>query len=152
MKKNFSVKTISLKQMPAFAQRLQDSFKKPQLLLLEGLLGAGKTTLVRFLLESLKSAKEQVSSPAFAVQNTYKTSFGRVEHIDLYRLKDSEDLESTGFWDIFAEGSDGASLVIIEWANRLNPNCLPTNWNSIKVLCLGGERENTRDMQVEFLN
>ena len=127
-------KELALKDIDLFAKELKTLFKKPQVLLLEGPLGVGKTTLVRALLNNIDSTlKNTVSSPSFAIQNNYQTKEGEVWHIDLYRLKDDEDLESTGFWDRFADPQQTA-LIIIEWANRLNVKQLPPHWNYLRVL------------------
>jgi len=72
-----------------------------------------------------------VQSPSFAIHLRYENPQGRcMDHLDLYRLKDDDDLESSGFWDIFAQKQ---SLVIIEWAQRLNFDYLPLNWQRIEV-------------------
>ena len=64
------------------------------------------------------------------LQNKKERSKSIIHHVDLYRLKDDEDLESTGFWDVFSNKED---LVIIEWADRLNQKSLPPNWHYIQV-------------------
>ena len=136
---------ISLPDMPVFAKELKSLFKKPQALLLEGPLGAGKTTLVQHLLN------EPALSPAFAVQNVYGVEPELIKHVDLYRLKDDQDLESTGFWDIFADPAN-TYLVIIEWADRLNPLSLPPGWHYLKVALSSIKgKKNTRAVTMEFL-
>ena len=149
---------IPLRNLNIFAEELKKLFKKPQVLLLCGPLGAGKTTLARLLLkkegtnnlEESLSGGEQVVSPAFAVHHSYLTAFGVIEHIDLYRLKNDEDLESTGFWDIFSE-PEKKYLIIIEWGNRLNLKCLPPRWNYIKVTFSFGTQKDTRGIKMELL-
>jgi tRNA threonylcarbamoyladenosine biosynthesis protein TsaE len=100
------------------------------LLLLEGPVGAGKTELVKALNLHLGIAAS--ASPSFAIHHRYEnpiTGVG-VDHVDLYRLDGDDDLESTGFWDLF--GVD-RGLVVIEWADRLNLDLLPLNWTKILV-------------------
>jgi tRNA threonylcarbamoyladenosine biosynthesis protein TsaE len=53
-----------------------------------------------------------------------------MDHVDLYRLESEEDLESTGFWDLFGQKK---GLVVIEWSDRLNQDLLPLNWYKVKV-------------------
>lgn len=99
-----------------------------QLILLSGPMGAGKTQWVRYLVSSLSSQpdnNEGVSSPSFSIHNRYPVDFGFVDHIDLYRLEDEEDLESTGFWDLFAMPE---ACIIIEWADRLDRKFFPQGW------------------------
>jgi tRNA threonylcarbamoyladenosine biosynthesis protein TsaE len=126
-----SVQTLqSLFEMQEFAAQFGASLKtQPRLiLLLDGEMGAGKTTFTRFLLEALGC--HEVASPTFAFHHRYDTAAsGVVEHFDFYRLQSEDDLESIGFWDCF---QDGSQLVIIEWAKRLKElsvfDQLPLAW------------------------
>jgi len=81
---------------------------------LVGDLGAGKTQLVRGACAGAGVAPGDVSSPTFAIVQTYR---GRlpVHHADLYRLGDLDELYATGFMDLL--GGEGAMLV--EWADRI---------------------------------
>ena len=99
-----------LSHLEALSRRLVKEFKTPQLVLLKGVLGSGKSQMVRFMCEALGCS--DAHSPAFTLINNYE---GGITHIDLYRLKNREDLESTGFWDVFVH----SSLVFIEWADLL---------------------------------
>lgn len=99
------------------------------IVLLSGDVGAGKTTSVQMMAEILNL--KNVQSPSFAIHLRYENSQGQaMDHIDLYRLTDDDDLESSGFWDIFAQEK---SLVVIEWANRLDYDYLPLNWRKFEV-------------------
>ena len=135
-------KYFSLSEMGDLAKQIKVLFKKPQALLLCGLPGTGKTTLTAELLKKWK-IKHQISSPAFSITNSYQLNGNLydsdqssqnkkniIHHVDLYRLKNDEDLESTGFWDVFSNKED---VVIIEWADRLNQKCLPPDWHYIQV-------------------
>ncbi|MBX3321487.1 MAG: tRNA (adenosine(37)-N6)-threonylcarbamoyltransferase complex ATPase subunit type 1 TsaE [Phycisphaeraceae bacterium] len=84
---------------------------------LRGMLGAGKTTLIRALSEALGANPAEVSSPTFVIANEYRGAHGvRIVHMDAYRLGgDAEELELLG-WDALA-GAD--AIVLIEWAERI---------------------------------
>ncbi len=79
--------------------------------LLNGELGAGKTTLAQQLCKSY-GVEEQVSSPTFSIIQEYISPVkGAIIHMDLYRLNNPQELEQIGF----AEYLDSGQLCIIEW-------------------------------------
>jgi len=82
--------------------------------LLEGVLGAGKTALSRGIASGLGVPEEEVRSPTFTLVNPYQ---GRlpVYHVDLYRIDTARDLDELGLEEIL--GTDG--VAIVEWAERL---------------------------------
>ena len=84
-------------------------------ILLEGGLGAGKTTLARGLLRGLGLAGE-APSPTFAILQGYEPPDLRlpVGHVDLYRLESAAELEELGLDDWLAEGA-----LIVEWPGLL---------------------------------
>ena len=81
------------------------------LVLLEGELGSGKTTLARALLRAL-GHEGTVPSPTYTLVEPYELSRGRVYHIDLYRLSDESELPYLG-WDELGDG-----LRLVEWPER----------------------------------
>ena len=82
---------------------------------LRGELGAGKTALTQMLARALGVGEEQyVSSPSFALLHEYMGNIP-IFHMDLYRLRDEEDVEAAGLLD--ALGQNG--VCIIEWPDRL---------------------------------
>jgi tRNA threonylcarbamoyladenosine biosynthesis protein TsaE len=86
---------------------------------LVGDLGAGKTQLARGICRGAGVDDGDVSSPTFAIVATYR---GRipVNHADLYRIGDEDELHATGFHDLMG----GAGATVVEWADRL-PGALP---------------------------
>lgn len=79
--------------------------------LLEGDLGAGKTTLVQSMCAFL-GVEEAVTSPTFSLVNEYQSpSQGTIYHMDLYRLEKEEDLVQIGL----EEYLDSGNLCFIEW-------------------------------------
>lgn len=120
----FKSKAETQKWAADFAKTLQ----RRTVVRLHGEMGAGKTQIVRWILESLYG--QEVASPTFAVHHAYPTPQGNVDHIDLYRLQNDADLESTGFWEIFQQDQP---LILVEWADRLPDNVWPTNMLNIIV-------------------
>lgn len=81
---------------------------------LEGELGAGKTAFARGFVRTLApEAEVRVASPTYAICHTYRTE-PALHHLDLYRVLDEDDLESTGFRDLMER-----SVMLIEW-----PSCV----------------------------
>jgi tRNA threonylcarbamoyladenosine biosynthesis protein TsaE len=78
--------------------------------LLIGELGAGKTELVRGFLNHF--GHKIVRSPSFTVVNSFKTPNYTVHHIDLFRIKDVEEIEVRGILDLLSEPD---SIRFIEW-------------------------------------
>ena len=123
-----NIKISSLNHFKSWVKDLSLTLDEKQIILLVGNLGSGKTQFVRFLVEALGGG--DVCSPSFAIHNQYVVKKTKIEHIDLYRLEDEDDLESTGFWDLFSLES---GIIIIEWADRLPENVLPPHWPIIKI-------------------
>lgn len=119
----------SLSELKSFWQELLPHLKDRSILLMSGDVGAGKTTSVQII--AAEMGMRDVQSPSFAIHLRYENSAGRaLDHLDLYRLKDDDDLESSGFWDLFAQPQ---SLIVIEWANRLDFDYLPLNWQRVEI-------------------
>lgn len=95
------------------------------IVLLDGPLGAGKTTFVRAIAEGLGVSPATVSSPTFVMVHEYDVPRGRgLIHVDAYRLRDAEDLDSLGWDSVMQRVEAGESVLIIEWAERLGPGFL----------------------------
>ncbi len=106
------MRVLELKQT---IETVVDILKREEapLFLLYGDLGAGKTYLVKKVVESLTEGQTAVS-PTFTLLQVYKTPIGEIAHFDLYRLKDKEDpleiFETLGMADFI-----GHVPVFIEW-------------------------------------
>ena len=102
------------------AQWAQQPALRNAFVALHGDLGAGKTTLVRYLLQSLGVAG-RIKSPTYAVVESYELPDLNIWHFDFYRFNDPREWEDAGFRDIFA--SDGLKLA--EWPEKA-AGMLPT--------------------------
>jgi tRNA threonylcarbamoyladenosine biosynthesis protein TsaE len=109
----FSVVTSSHEQTWRIGQMLGSRLEPGDTVCLYGDLGAGKTTFSYGIALGLDVKDQYITSPTFTFVNEYK---GRIPfyHIDLYRLKDPEELEGIGF----EEYIDSDGVTVIEWAER----------------------------------
>jgi tRNA threonylcarbamoyladenosine biosynthesis protein TsaE len=134
--------TIGNRQLSTLADRVTHSpeetillgreisahLQPPCLVLLEGDLGAGKTTLVKGIVAGLGVATEdEVTSPSFTLVHEYGSP-GRVFHADLYRIEGARDLATLGLEDL----SNQAATVLVEWGERLGDN-VPTPCVKIRM-------------------
>lgn len=98
------------------AARLAALVRPGDAILLQGPLGAGKTTLARALLRTLiGNPALDVPSPSFTLVQTYETPRGPVHHFDLWRLQGPAGLAELGWDEALAD------IVLVEWPDRLGP-------------------------------
>lgn len=81
-------------------------------LLLYGEMGAGKTTLSKYVIKAL-GCEEEVTSPTFTIMQSYATQTGPLWHVDLYRLEE-QPLDELGLDELCRD-----TMMIIEWPQRL---------------------------------
>ncbi len=100
----------------ALASRFASLLAPGWALLLSGDLGAGKTTLTRYLCQELGINQAQVASPTFSVIHEYHGGRLPVAHVDLYRLGHDADAMDLGLYEYLERGF----VIIIEWAEFLS--------------------------------
>ncbi len=99
----------------ALGRALVAQLQPPKLVLLTGNLGAGKTTVVKGIVEGFQAAsQEDVTSPTFTLIHEYRSASVEIYHIDLYRVDTQRELETLGIDDLFGP----RSLIIIEWGEK----------------------------------
>jgi len=115
----------------ALGKRMAPYFKAGDVVLLEGDLGAGKTTLVGGVAQALKE-EEDVISPTFNIMKCYFKGTLPLYHIDAYRLE-NQNIE-LGL-DEYIEGN---GVCFIEWPQYIKP-LLPDECLSIVLKNIGGD-------------
>ncbi|MEG1480285.1 MAG: tRNA (adenosine(37)-N6)-threonylcarbamoyltransferase complex ATPase subunit type 1 TsaE [Kiritimatiellia bacterium] len=104
----------SLSDTLALAKEIAPRLRSGGVLLLEGDLGAGKTTFVQALAK-VYGITRTVTSPTFTLANEYRLpQGGKLIHFDLYRLATPEGLYDLGLIDALESGA----RVVIEWPER----------------------------------
>jgi len=91
----------------------------PQLLILRGDLGTGKTTLVKGIAEALDAAEaDEVTSPTFTLLHEYHGERNgepvKLFHLDVYRLEGERQLETLGLDELLTPDA----LVLVEWGEK----------------------------------
>ncbi len=96
------------------AQRIAFVARRGDLILLQGDLGAGKTTFARAMLRAFGHPDDaEVPSPTFTLVQTYEAPRMDVAHYDLYRLGDAAELDELGLEDALEAG-----IALVEWPER----------------------------------
>jgi tRNA threonylcarbamoyladenosine biosynthesis protein TsaE len=113
--------------MLAIGGRLANVCHNPMVFYLYGPLGAGKTTLVRGFMRGMGYG-EAIKSPTYTLVEHYDTASWRLYHLDLYRIRDTEELEYLGL----REMQDRASIIMVEWPER-GEGLLPSADISVKI-------------------
>lgn len=106
---------------------------------LYGEMGVGKTAFVRGFCRFF--GIDRVKSPTYTVVNEYRGKKA-VIHMDLYRLKDENDLISVGYDDYLARGG----FLLCEWSERI-PEAIPVD--AIRVTIARTDGETGRRITVE---
>jgi tRNA threonylcarbamoyladenosine biosynthesis protein TsaE len=107
------VKTVDL------AKNFSKILKKGDVVFLYGEIGVGKTTFIRYLVNSLQINNHfnqtEITSPTFNLVNEYDVGIFIIQHYDLYRLKSSDEIKNIGLLENQKE-----ILTLIEWPEKID--------------------------------
>ncbi len=99
-----------------------------KILLFNGNMGAGKTTLIKALCKYLGVEPDAVSSPSFALVNEYEGDKNLIYHFDFYRINNEEEAYGIGFEEYLYTGD----FIFIEWSERV-ANLIPKEHHVVTI-------------------
>ncbi|RDI37908.1 tRNA (adenosine(37)-N6)-threonylcarbamoyltransferase complex ATPase subunit type 1 TsaE [Falsibacillus pallidus] len=134
--KKFEMNLYNTEETQGFAENLGAKLWAGAVLLLEGDLGAGKTTFTKGLAKGL-GVKRTVNSPTFTIIKEYQGNLP-LYHMDVYRVSDSD--EDLGFDEYF----EGEGVTVVEWAHLIDSQ-LPSERLEISIFHRG---DNERRIEV----
>lgn len=132
-------KSKSCLQTYELASKISKYIKGGDIILLNGDLGAGKTTFVKGFAQAV-GVKQSVTSPTFTLLKTYKANNFTIVHVDAYRLDG----------DTFDELDDyinDENVVFIEWSDCLASQDLIENHLSINIRYIS---KNQREYTISY--
>ena len=123
--------------------KLGESLRGGEMILLSGGLGAGKTLFTKGILYALRYDVDEVTSPSFTLVNLYKTEKFDVYHIDLWRIDEKYDAAAAvGLPEIL---EDETAVTIIEWSERLKDFAFPEKTFHITI---EGDGDDARKIRI----
>ena len=127
---------FSLDQIQEVAEQIIASNPK-KIILFNGEMGVGKTTLIKQLCKSL-GVQDATSSPTFSLVNEYFTSNNQtVYHFDFYRLNKETEALDMGVDDYLYSGN----WCFIEWSEKI-ASLIPDEHSNIKIELMADGRRN----------
>jgi tRNA threonylcarbamoyladenosine biosynthesis protein TsaE len=99
-----------------------------KIFLLQGEMGAGKTSLIKSICLQL-GMLENVSSPTYSLVNEYVYPHGKIFHFDFFRIKNESEAFDLGFEEYLTSGD----YCFIEWPEMI-PNLWPDSFIEIKII------------------
>ncbi len=100
-------------EMIALGQQMAFLFEAGDVILLDGDLGAGKTTLIRAILQAQAAEEIEVPSPTFSLVQSYVFPHSEIWHMDLYRLEQPDDI-----WELGVEEAFESAICFFEWPDK----------------------------------
>jgi tRNA threonylcarbamoyladenosine biosynthesis protein TsaE len=118
--------------------RIARGLKPGDAVLLEGELGAGKTTLARAILRAL-GVEGHVPSPTFTLVQAYQAGSLALFHFDLYRIENPRELVELGMDDALEDG-----VALVEWPERGFPQRLAADALTVTLTQAGATAREAR--------
>jgi tRNA threonylcarbamoyladenosine biosynthesis protein TsaE len=123
---------LSRDELVVWGEAFGRQLAAPRVVAIDGELGAGKTTLIQGICRGYGVARD-VTSPTFALVHEYRAPRGPVFHLDLYRLRNADELTNIGWDDIV----NANAVVLVEWPERAGAR-LPAAASRISLAHVAG--------------
>ena len=138
---------LDLSELEKLASNLCKAKCVGDIYLFQGELGAGKTTLVKLLINNLYllnnlSKPASIASPTFPILITYDLNSSQIYHYDLYRIKNLKELEELDFFENLNN-----NITFIEWPEMLISLPLNKKYNLINLDIIS---ETKRKINISF--
>ena len=137
-------KEVALDSIDNLAKDIISFLPNSAIVLLEGNLAAGKTTLVKSIVKALGLSSEDATSPTFSLQQSYGD---KIFHYDFYRV-DFDEVANLGLIEEFEK----EGLHFLEWPNEKLVNLLKEAGFNIYLITIDAKEEDKREYILEVIN
>ena len=132
----------TLDEIDHVAKRLLKKFKN-KVVIFNGQVGSGKTTLIRAIVNEL-GTYDKISSPTFSIVNEYKVQNGIVYHFDFYRINNHNEALDIGIFEYL----NSENWNFIEWADKIQI-LLPENLIKINLSVISHQKRELEFLEID---
>jgi len=136
------IKSSSPEETAAIGEKIGGLLEKGSVLGLRGMLGAGKTCLIKGIAKNLE-IDDEITSPTYTIVSEYECKKNNEKipfyHIDAYRLKGDDDFAALGGEEYIY----GNGITVIEWSEKISAS-LPPYTIFIEIEITGANSRNIR--------
>ena len=132
----------TLDEIDHVAKRLLKKFKN-KVVIFNGQVGSGKTTLIRAIVNEL-GTYVKISSPTFSIVNEYKVRNGIVYHFDFYRINNHNEALDIGIFEYL----NSENWNFIEWADKIQV-LLPKNLIKINLSVISHQKRELEFLEID---
>ncbi|MCH2230184.1 MAG: tRNA (adenosine(37)-N6)-threonylcarbamoyltransferase complex ATPase subunit type 1 TsaE [Crocinitomicaceae bacterium] len=136
------IRIHSIEDLPRASKEFIDAVGHRKVFAFSAEMGAGKTTFISAVLNAM-GVDEIEGSPTYSLVNVYDSQmFGRINHFDLYRIREEEEALDIGIEEMLYSDD----ICFIEWPEKID-NLLPDNviWSYIRV-----NEDSSRTLTIEL--
>ena len=108
----------SEKKTEELAEKISKKLKLGHVVFFVGEMGVGKTTFIKYLINNFQKKNKlkitEVTSPTFNLLNEYKINKVKINHYDLFRIKNLGEIKNLGLFEDISK-----SITLIEWPQKI---------------------------------